>query len=177
MSNLGESMMSKRYTIVMFDWGDTLMVDVPGASTPMSEWPEVRALDGATALLGHLKASGRRIMLVTSARDSDEPQIRAALARVGLEGFVERIYCFKNTGLPKSEALYRLILHSLNANAEQVVMIGDSFENDVLTANACGIQAIWFKPGEDDLATGARFTTVRSHQAISSIFQALDGPA
>ena len=167
--------MSKRHPIVMFDWGDTLMVDAPGASTPMSEWPEVRAVDGAAALLGHLLASERRIMLVTSARASDEPQIRVALARVGLDGFVERIYCFKNTGLPKGAELYQLILRNLNANADQVVMIGDNFENDIQPANACGIQGIWLKPLGNDLANGARFTTVRSHQAILSHFQALDG--
>lgn len=167
--------MSKRYPIVLIDWGDTLMVDVPAASAPMAEWPDVRAQDGAAALLRHLRASGRRIMLVTSARASDERQIRAALARVSLDGFIERIYCFKNTGLPKVAALYRLILSSLSATADQVVMIGDSLESDVLTAIECGIHAIWFKPGGSSLPTGTGFTTVRSHQAAIAHFQALDG--
>jgi putative hydrolase of the HAD superfamily len=167
--------MLKRYPIVMFDWGDTLMVDVPGASAPMSEWPDVRAVDGAAVLLEHVKASGRRIMLVTSALASDEPQIWAALARVHLEAFVERIYCFKNTGLPKSDALYRLILRSLNASADQVIMIGDSFESDVRQANACGLQGIWFNPSGGDLAAGAMFTTFRSHHEILAHFQTLDG--
>lgn len=152
------------------------MVDDPDASTPMSEWPDVREIDGAAALLRHLRATGRRIILVTSARASDEPQIRSALARVDLDKFIERIYCFKNTGVPKSAALYRQILHGLNATADQAVMIGDSFENDVLAPNVCGLHAIWFRPGGNDLAAGEWFTIVRSHQETIAHFQALDRP-
>ncbi len=167
-------MMAKRYPIVLFDWGDTLMVDVPGASTPMYEWPDVRAVDGAVGLLQYLKASDRRVMLVTNARASDEAQIRAALARVGLDALVERIYCFKNTGLPKAAALYHFILRSLSANPEQVMMIGDSLENDVQAASECGIHAIWFNPLGQSSAADARFTSVHTHQALSAHFQNLD---
>ena len=167
-------MMATRYPIVLFDWGDTLMVDVPGASTPMCEWPDVRAVDGAVALLQYLKASGRRIMLVTNARASDELQIRAALGRVGLEELVERIYCFKNTGLPKGAALYHFILRSLSTNPEQVMMIGDSLENDVQAASECGLHALWFNPRAQHEPADATFSSVHTHQELNAHFQNLD---
>jgi len=68
---------------VLFDWGNTLMVDLPGCFGPMASWPRVEAVAHAQETLGQLRAAGWHIALATNAADSDEDQIRIALARAG----------------------------------------------------------------------------------------------
>ncbi|MFZ5878157.1 MAG: HAD family hydrolase [Chloroflexota bacterium] len=158
---------------ILFDWGDTVMCDDdPISPIPMVAWPSVRAVPGVEAALAHLQAAGCACILATSAAISDEAQIRGALERVGLAPFFARIYCFKNTGLPKGEAFYRHILADLGLPAASAWMVGDSFEKDVLAANRAGLFAIWFNPYTDETRSGEGHVTVHSMQALLALFQA-----
>ncbi|MBI5297194.1 MAG: HAD family hydrolase [Chloroflexi bacterium] len=156
---------------ILFDWGDTVMPDDPASTTPMVEWPTVQAVEGIAELLAHLQASGRTCILATSASISDEDQIRGALARVGLEHFFSRIYCFKNTGLPKGEAFYRHILADLDLPTSSALMIGDGYEKDVLIPNQVGLFTIWFNPRSDETRSGEGHVTVHSMKELLALFQ------
>ncbi len=156
---------------VLFDWGDTVMPDDPASTTPMVEWPTVQAVEGIADLLAHLQASGRTCILATSASISDEAQIRGALARVGLEHFFSRIYCFKNTGLPKGEAFYRYILADLDLPASSALMIGDGYEKDVLIPNQVGLFAVWFNSRSDETRSGEGHVTVHTMQELLELFR------
>lgn len=157
---------SLRFTTVLFDWGDTVMRDDPALSAPMVEWATVQAVDGIMEVLASLRSSGRQIVLATSADISDEVQIRAALARVRLDHYFARIYCFKNTGLPKGESFYRHILEDLRLPAAEILMVGDHFEKDVLAANAAGVFAVWFNPRSSEARKTSMHTTVHSMQEL-----------
>ena len=165
---------SLRYPLVLFDWGDTVMRDHPEITIPMVEWDTVEAMEGIADVLGYLRSGGRRIALATSAVISNEAQIRGALARVELDTYVEAIYCFKNSNLPKGEAFYRYILSDLNIPASEALMVGDSFPNDVQAANAIGIFAVWFNPISDEVRTGELHATVHSMQELREFFVSLD---
>ena len=154
---------------VFFDWGDTVMVDDPAATAPMLDWDVVEAVEGIQAVLAACKSAGKAIALATNAAVSEETQIRMALARVELDSYFERIYCFKNTGPAKSEAFYRHLLQDLNLQPEQALMIGDSFEKDVRQANLAGIPAIWFNPKTDEVKSAPLHTTAHSMREIEKI--------
>jgi putative hydrolase of the HAD superfamily len=162
------------YPTVLFDWGDTVMRDYPERTNPMVEWESVEIIYGIADVLAYLHASGRRILLATSAAISDEDQIRGALARGKLYTYFSGIYCFKNTNLPKGEAFYRYILDDLNIPASEALMIGDGFEKDVQIPNLLGMFAIWFNPRSDEKRAGNLYITVHSMQEIQSFFTALD---
>jgi putative hydrolase of the HAD superfamily len=164
------SMKPGSFTHILFDWGDTLMVNDPAQTAPMAEWPAVRSVPGAEQALRQLKAAGKVICLATSADVSDEAQIRAALARVGLEQSIDQVFCFKNTGLPKGEAFYRKLLRALGISPAQALMVGDSFEKDVLAANAAGMAAIWFNERSPEQRTGALHLTVHSMDELRAWF-------
>jgi FMN phosphatase YigB (HAD superfamily) len=164
----------QRYPFVLFDWGDTVMRDHPEITIPMIEWETVEAIDGIANVLAWLHASGRRIVLATSANISDESQIRGALARVGVEQYFSRIYCFKTTNLPKGEAFYRFILNDLTIPASEAVMVGDHFEKDVLVPNSLGMFAIWFNPVSDEIRKGEGYMTVHSMRELNSFFDLVD---
>jgi FMN phosphatase YigB (HAD superfamily) len=163
-----------RYPTVLFDWGDTVMRDYPELTVPMVEWETVEVIDGIADVLAYLQASGRRIILATSANISDESQIRGALARGRLDPYFSRIYSFRNTNLPKGEAFYRHILNDLNTSASEVIMIGDHFEKDVQTPNSLGMFAVWFNPASDEDRKGGLYITAHSMPELQKFFRSLD---
>lgn len=163
-----------RYSTVLFDWGDTVMRDDPASSAPMVEWPAVEVIQGIADVLSYLRSSGRQIGLATSADVSTESQIRGALRRGGLDEYFTRIYCFKNTGLSKGEALYRHILSDLGIPASAVLMVGDHFEKDVQAANAAGLFAVWFNGRSEETRNGELHVTVHSMEELLRFFNPLD---
>jgi len=146
--------------VLLFDWGNTLMREIPGGSGPMSTWPHVEAIPHAREVLAALKPPFV-IALATNAQASGEVEIRQALARVDLDRQVERIYGFRMIGHKKPEpGFFRFVLRDLGLSASQAVMVGDSLENDVLGANACGIRAVWFNEAGSESREGALYATI-----------------
>ena len=162
-----------RYPTILFDWGDTVMRDNPALTVPMVEWQTVEVIKGIADVLAYLGSSGRRIVLATSAEISDEGQIRGALARGGLDKYFSHIYCFKNTHLPKGEAFYRHILNDLRIPASDALMVGDSFEKDVQSANAVGLFAVWFNPRSNETRKGDLCATVHSMRELRVFFRSM----
>ena len=160
-----------RYPTVLFDWGDTIMRDDPAMKTPMVEWQTIEVIEGIADLLADLHAGGRRIVMATSASISDESQIRGALARCGLDQYFSHIYCFKNTNLPKGEALYRHIMDDLDIPASEALMVGDSFEKDVQAANGVGMFAVWFNQRSDETRKSDLYITVHSLQELQTLLR------
>jgi putative hydrolase of the HAD superfamily len=163
-----------RYPNILFDWGDTVMRDDPASTVPMVEWPTIEVVEGIAGVLEHLHASGRRIVLATSAAISDEDQIWGALGRGGLDKYFSHIYCFKNTHLPKSQAFYQHILSDLRIPASEALMVGDSFEKDVQNANAVGVFAVWFNPRSTETHRSDLHITVHSMAELRKFLESLD---
>ena len=129
---------------ILFDWGGTLMRDFPEYSGPMKDWPRVEAVPGAAGLLKRLHEDWI-LCLATNAADSDEADIRAALRRVDLERWLDRVYCFKTIGFRKpSSEFFHFILKDLGLPPERVIMVGDDYVADVLGAQQAGLRAVWF---------------------------------
>ena len=160
-----------RYPFILFDWGDTIMHDDPVLQTPMAEWRVVEAVDGAEEVLRTLSAD-RILVLATGALQSSEFDIHQALKRVGLDQYFDYIFCFKNTGFKKpSKEFYTHILHSINARPSDALMVGDHFKNDVLAANAVGMDAVWFNPKSAENSTSEKHQTIRGLREILSLLK------
>lgn len=131
----------------LFDWGDTLMVDLPNQTGPMCDWPNVEAVLGAKECLQRL-TQHTQCHLATNAEDSTENQIRFALQRAGLSDFITHVFCRENLGVGKADPdYYKQIVNKLNVSPQQVTMVGDSLERDVEQALKSGLQAIWLNAG------------------------------
>ena len=137
----------------LFDWGDTLMVDLPNQIGPMCDWPEVKAVQGAKACLQRLSLQAE-CHLATNAQESTEAQIRLALQRAGLSEYISQIFCRENLGVDKNAAdYYSKIVNLLDVSPAQVTMLGDSLERDVNQALKAGIRAVWFNPNNAKVDT------------------------
>lgn len=135
-----------RLQVVLMDWGDTLMRNFAHFSGPMALWPRVEAMPGAAEALAALR--GRyRVVLATSARDSDAVLVRAALARVDLAHLVDAIYTFREVGVRKPDSAFFLtVLRAEGCSPREAAMVGDDYWADVVGAKAAGLWAIWYNP-------------------------------
>jgi len=128
--------------VVLFDWGDTLMRDMPGVPGKMCDWPEVEAMPGAVEALASL-CRFARLYVASGATGSTAEDIRMALGRVGLDRYVSGGFCRQNTGFQKPDPrFYRAVLRTLGARPEEVTMVGDSLEKDILPCHGLGLQTI-----------------------------------
>ena len=129
---------------ILFDWGDTLMRDLKEFDSPIKDWPQVQVIPGAAEMLATLHPHWT-LALATNAEASGEADIQAALQRVDLDRWLDRVYCFRTIRHKKpSREFYQYILDDLKLAPRFVCMVGDNYEADVLGANACGMRAIWF---------------------------------
>jgi HAD superfamily hydrolase (TIGR01509 family) len=133
---------------LLIDWGGTLMTDLPGHDDlPMAEWPRVEMVPHADEALSRLKE--RLPVYVASNTDlSDGPLVLAALERVGLANLVEGVFASLDLGVAKPEAaFFDIALDTLGLLANQAVMVGDTYENDVAGPKRVGLWTVWYNPG------------------------------
>lgn len=140
----------------------------PEFSGPMISWPYLSALPEAEETLFTLSKQ-YHLALATNAEDSDEGQIRAALRGVRLDPYIEEVFCTRRLGYHKPESEYfRNIAKLLNVDLDQIVMIGDSFSNDVMGAVDAGAQGIWLNTLSTENRQGPGYFTVHSLGEIIS---------
>ncbi len=145
-----------QYDHYIFDWGDTLMEDLPSQHGPMYTWPDVKVVEGAADCLKHL-AQVAKCHVATNALESTQLDIRKAFERVQLSDYIEEIFCFNSIGHKKPSTQYfEFIRSSLAAPKSAIVVIGDSLENDVFGALKHGFNALWFNRKRCNVPAGVK---------------------
>jgi len=156
---------------LLFDGGDTLMREFPSFNGPMKDWPILEAMPGALEILTALHATWT-LATATNADISTEEDIWAALRRVGLDQVMDKIYCPKGIGYRKpSPEFFQHILNDLRLTPDRVLMVGDSFENDVLGANRSGIYAIWFNWKTTEIRENEWHRTIHALQDLPELLK------
>jgi FMN phosphatase YigB (HAD superfamily) len=164
--------MKANLRFVIFDWGDTLMSEAGPVAIPMADWPEVKCIDGAQEILTRLSRI-YSISIATNATVSKRSDVLRALERVGLKQFVGEVFCFTELGRKKSEPeFWEAVLTRLDAQRNEVVMIGDSVEQDVLGPARAGIRAIWLNWKQESFSGRELFQTVRSLREVPAAIEA-----
>ena len=106
-----------------------------------------RPVDGARALLTALH-SHARIAIVTNNLLNEQ---REKLRHCGLDGHIDALIASEEAGVSKPDPrIFEIALTTLSARPAEAVMIGDSWENDIVGAQAAGIRAVWFRPGDEE---------------------------
>lgn len=133
-------------TTIIFDAGDTLINLNSDDSRPMVEWDVLEAVAGVKEMLDRL--NGRHRLAVGSNADvSDGPMLAAALARLGIAQYFSDFFSSVDLNKRKPDpAFFKIIEKSMGVLPSEVVMIGDSYVNDVLGAVEASWRAVWFNP-------------------------------
>ncbi|UQV20085.1 HAD family hydrolase [Vibrio sp. J383] len=137
--------------IVLFDWGNTLMVDFPDAQGKMCDWETVQEVSGARALLAELSIN-HQVYVATNAGDSSKDDIIRAFERVGLSQYILGYFCKASIGFSKFESgFYPAIISKLGVSPQDITMVGDTLEKDIYPALEAGLQAVWLNTEGVDL--------------------------
>ena len=147
--------------VVFLDWGNTLMVDNGMREGPMKDWDSVEAEAGAQEALLRLRAR-YRLVVATNAGDSPAFLVRLALARVGLDDYVDDVVSSADVGDHKPNyAFFRAALllqgeRGLPLDPRRAVMVGDGTTNDIAGAQRAGMWTIWYNPTKRRFPDGAQ---------------------
>jgi len=106
-----------------------------------------RATPGSIAALERLKENGMPLAILTNGtREGQADKLR----RIGLEWMIPSLATSEQAGAPKPDPkIYEWALERSGQTAGNVLMVGDSLENDVEAALRCGLNAILYAPGEN----------------------------
>jgi putative hydrolase of the HAD superfamily len=131
---------------LLFDWGNTLMIDFQDQKGPMYNWDKIEPVKNAKTCLYKLSQL-YPCYIATNAKDSSKEDIYKALNIVGLGIYITDIFCFKEIGYEKpSSDFFNTIFERLSLVPNEIVMIGDDLEKDFKGAIKNDIIAIIFDP-------------------------------
>jgi FMN phosphatase YigB (HAD superfamily) len=140
----GNSRGSEMIKAVLFDWGNTLMIDFPDQTGPMYRWSKIQAVKNAEACLSKISEE-MPCYIATNAKDSTKEDIYKALHAVQIGKYITNIFCFKEIGYEKpTRDFFNSILDKLSLAPHEVVLVGDDREKDFNGARRIGIYGILF---------------------------------
>ena len=124
-----------------------------------------RAVPGAEALLRQLHASDAKIAVVTNNLVTEQVE---KLAVTGLDHLVDHLVCSEEVGVTKpAPQIFRVALQRAGARPGTAVMVGDSWEYDIVGARRLGIRAIWFHRDDRPRPSQPRADELRSFRPLA----------
>lgn len=128
---------------ILFDWGNTLMIDDKTQQGKMRYWDKIQLVNGASETLRKL-SSVYPLYVATGAGDSTIKDIHAAFARAEIDVFIKGYFNRQNIPFLKgSSDFYLAISSALGVKPQELCMIGDSLEKDIIPAKQAGLSALW----------------------------------
>lgn len=166
----GMTMLNKKPSFILFDWGGTLMERMPCWLAREKKWTKEEPVQGARELIEALHKGGYRLGLASNASEGSEESIRENLDTMGIGHLFERIYTWRSVGSPKPwPPFWHYILRDLAMPAEQILMVGDDYMSDVWGAQEAGMYGIWFNAHSDEVRERERVRTVHSLSELMQI--------
>lgn len=145
---------------LLFDWGNTLMIDFSDEVGPMYTWKKIKAVKNAEACLSELSQKFP-CYIATNAKDSNKDDIYKALDAVYLRKYITDIFCFKEIGYEKpTTEFYKTIFNKLSLSPDEIILIGDDIEKDFNGAIRNGIRGILFDPDNKDAGVEPRINNL-----------------
>ncbi len=100
-------------------------------------------VDGALETLGYLKSKGYHLHIITNG--FKEVQLKK-MKNSGLAPYFEKIFVSEEISAPKPDKrIFRHALVNCNAKKEKSLMIGDSWDTDILGAKNVGLAQVFFQ--------------------------------
>ncbi|KAI4920175.1 hypothetical protein J4E90_002315 [Alternaria incomplexa] len=97
--------------------------------------------EGAIPLLQTLKQRGKSIAIITEGPQDSQERTVAAL---GLEPYFDRLITTNKLGVAKIDGLFGKALDMVGVKSKEVVVVGDSWDRDIVPAVKAGIKCVWF---------------------------------
>jgi len=127
---------------LLFDWGDTLMVDYPQYKGSMAFWEKVSPMPGVTETMPFLHKHYQCIV-ASNAGDSDSRLMKQAFVRIALDQYFFGFITSKELHATKpSPAFFQGIMHLYGLAPSEVIMIGNDYNKDIAGAKNAGLKTV-----------------------------------
>lgn len=127
---------------------------------------ETRLVEGTMELLEHLKSKYRMHILSNGFREVQYKKIENS----GLRPYFDKIILSEDAGINKPHPdMFTHALKTTNSRRDQTVMIGDSWEADIVGAYNSRIDQIWFNPMDQSAEEFVPTFTVQQLAEIKDI--------
>lgn len=173
--------MPHRLSALLFDLGDTIMVEESEVKDADETTLQADLIPGIAEALRRFKAQGLRLAIVADSRPDTPPNV---LRQHGLYDLFDTLAISEVVGASKPDArIFRMALYALRipeTDYHRVVMVGNNLERDIVGANRLGLVSVFFHwnnrrrshPLNDD--ERPRYT-VHSSLALIALIEKLDG--
>lgn len=102
-----------------------------------------RALAGAAELLEAVRRHARVAIVTNNLLEEQQDKLQYC----ALAPLVDVLIASEDVGVSKPDpGIFQIALDRVGATADEAVMVGDSWANDVVGATRAGIRAVWFNP-------------------------------
>jgi putative hydrolase of the HAD superfamily len=124
-------------------------------------------IDGAAELLAHVRGAAAIAIVTNNLVGEQEDKLRVC----GLSQYVDALVASEDVGVSKPDPeIFRIALERLGVPADDAVMVGDSFPNDIEGARAAGIRAVWFnRDGREQPVGGADVPVIPALTPLESV--------
>lgn len=99
-----------------------------------------RLVAGAEEVLLEVGTRAKVVVVTNNLLDEQVDKLES----LGISGYVDALVASEEVGISKPDpGIFRVALERVGCPVEAAIMVGDSWENDVLGARAAGIRAVW----------------------------------
>ncbi len=160
--------------VLIFDWGGTIMRELPGLRGPMANWPRVELVQGVAEALEQL--SERLVCCVaTNAKASGAALVGVALSRAGVRHYFKHIFASQDMGVEKpAPGFFDKILQTVGAEPHECVMVGDDYRIDVVGAKNAGMLTIWLSEAGQEAPAPCADAVINSMMDLAPAVKALE---
>lgn len=156
---------------VVWDWGDTLMRDIPGHAGPMAGWPKVEAMPGAASALDAFSVYPVQCV-ASNAAESDGKLVAEALDRVGLREHLTHFFTSSDLGISKPDpGFYEEISRELGIPTTRLLAVGNDLQKDIAPAKAVGMMTVLVSPEPKPSWRGKADLTVPHLSHLAEVFR------
>jgi putative hydrolase of the HAD superfamily len=135
---------------LLFDWGDTLMVDYPQYDGSMAYWEKVSPMPGVIEIMPIL-STYYKCIVASNAGDSDAELMKKAFGRIALDQYFSEFITSKELGATKpSPDFFQGIVSMFGLTLYEVAMIGNDYEKDITGAKNIGLNTIFITNEKGD---------------------------
>ncbi|WP_269410348.1 HAD family hydrolase [Lentibacillus daqui] len=137
---------------VIWDLGETITTPPPGGMDlkPLNEYPDIKLRKNVDEVLKTINKFGLKNAILSNTARSDSNAVKKLLKRLGVLELFEYVYATQSELDPnipeKPDAIvYNMVLDDLGIKASDGIMVGNTWDTDIIGANYVGMHSIWLQ--------------------------------
>lgn len=137
---------------IIWDLGETLTTPPKDGMDvkPLTEYPEIKLRENVLEALESIQNMGLKHAILSNTATSDSEVVRELLKGLNILERFEYVYATKSEldpAIPEKpdSIVYNNVTEKLEIKPHEAIMIGNTWDTDIIGANKIGMHAIWLQ--------------------------------